>query len=109
VELQSTAPTDDLTWLHDVFGFTSRTVDMASGPYHLLESDGATRGGVTPSRSGHSAFVAWIHVEALDDTLTKVRTAGGTVISEVFADPEVGQMVMVADPSGAAFGLVQPA
>ena len=108
VELQSTAPETDLAWLTDVFGLTYTTQDMATGPYHVLQADGTPRGGVMASQSGRSVFMPWVHVADLDDTIGKVGEHGGGVVMKGMADPEVGSMAVVRDPSGAVFGLVQP-
>ncbi len=109
VELHSTAPDNDLAWLRSVFGVTSRVQQMAAGPYHLLESDGASVGGVTTSQMERSVFMAWVQVADLDATVAEVSAHGGTTVTRAFADPAVGRMAVVADPSGATFGLIQPA
>lgn len=109
VELQSTAPGADVAWLSSVFGFSSRVDEMAKGPYHVLEADGVPRGGVTASTVDASVFTAWVQVADLDATLAKVGAHGGKTLTDTFADPAVGRMAVVSDPSGATFGLVQPA
>lgn len=109
VELHSTTPDEDTAWLASVFGFSHRLQQMAAGPYHVLEADGEPRGGVMRAASDRSAFVAWVQVEDLDATTAKVGAHGGTIVTEAFADPKVGRMAVVADPSGATFGLIQPA
>jgi predicted enzyme related to lactoylglutathione lyase len=108
VELQSTRPEVDVSWLSEVFGFTDQVEQMASGPYHVLNADGVPRGGVAASHGDRSAFVAWVEVKDLADTLEKVEAHGGRALGEPVADPAVGRMVVVADPAGATFGLVQP-
>jgi len=109
VELQSTTPGQDVAWMRSVFGFSSRVEEMAAGPYHVLEADGVPRGGVTSSPIDASVFVAWVQTDDLDATLAKVGAHGGKTVTETFADPAVGRMAVVSDPSGATFGLVQPA
>lgn len=108
VELQSTAPDKDIAWLKSVFGFSYRTKETAAGRYHVLEADGVPRGGVTSCPFDGSVFIAWVQVHDLDATLSKVGAHGGKTVTESFADPAVGRMAVVSDPSGATFGLVQP-
>ena len=50
-----------------------------------------------------------IQVDDLDATLGRVGEHGGRSVSDTFEDPAVGRMAVVADPSGATFGLIQPA
>lgn len=109
VELHSTSAVEDVAWLESVFGFSSKVREMAAGRYHVLEIDGVPRGGVMASSSEVSSFVAWVAVDDLDATLAKVGPHGGKAVNGPFADPAVGRMAIVADPSGATFGLIQPA
>jgi len=109
VEVQSTSLEQDVAWFEAVFGFTTRLEQMAMGPYYILEVDGVARGGLMASQSGRSMVIAWVRVDNLDETLTLVQGQGGKVVSKIIDDPEVGRMAVVLDPSGAAFGVVQPA
>jgi predicted enzyme related to lactoylglutathione lyase len=109
VELQRTEVESDLAWLAKVSGLSHRTEQMAAGPYNILEAGGAPRGGVMASPSGRSAFVTYVQVEDLDATLGKVGQSGGHIVMDAFSDPAVGRMALVSDPSGATFGLIQPA
>jgi uncharacterized protein len=47
----------------------------------------------------------YIWVDSADEIAEKVKDAGGRVLAEPFAVQEAGRMAMLADPSGAAFGL----
>lgn len=109
VELHSTAPEQDVAWFERVFGFTSKSVDFASGLYHVLEVDGVARGGVGPATSERSAFMAWVQVDDLDASLAKVAVHGGDAVGATTEEPAIGRMAVVSDPSGAVFGLIQPA
>lgn len=97
----------DLTWLAGAFGFEAVSRPMSFGPYHVLEVDGESRGGVMPAE-GPSAFLTWVHVADLDGTVQRLEARGGACVSPRFGDDEVGAMIVVADPAGAVFGLVQP-
>ncbi len=45
----------------------------------------------------------YIWVESADETASKVRDAGGTVLTEPFDVLDAGRMAVFADPAGAAF------
>src|SRR5262249_52430752 len=46
---------------------------------------------------------SYVWVDSADDTASKVRDAGGTVLMEPFDIPEAGRMAVFADPERAAF------
>lgn len=106
VELHSKMVDADLAWFDAVFGFTNSTMEMPSGPYHVLEADGEKRGGVTTA-DDRSAFLPWVEVADIDASVAAVRGNAGTVNTDVFEHP-IGRMAVVADPSGAVFGMIQP-
>lgn len=105
VELQTTDHDRDLAWLASVFGFSCR----ADGEVHVLETDAARRGVVTASSAPVSWFLPWVQVDDLDGTLARVEAHGGQTRGAAFVDPEGHRKAVVTDPSGAAFGLLQPA
>lgn len=110
VELHSPAPDADVAWLSAVFGFTSRTQTQPDGEtYRVLQADGEDRGGVTRASGERSFFLPWVEVADLDETVANVSSNGGRSLGQPFADDSVGRMAMVSDPSGAVFGVVQPA
>jgi predicted enzyme related to lactoylglutathione lyase len=47
-------------------------------------------------------------VESADQTATKAKQAGGTVIAEPFDVMEHGRMAVIQDPTGAVFAIWQP-
>lgn len=109
VELRSTTPEEDIAWLRAVFGFSHRVQPAPEGPYHVLLADGVPRGGVTSTALGVSMFVAWVQVDDLATTVATLGAQGGRTVTELQIDAAVGRRIVVSDPSGATFGLVQPA
>lgn len=108
VELHSKALSADLAWLEESFGISSRAQQMAMGPYQVLTADGEPRGGAMEAIDTPSMWLAWVQVTDVEATVGKVNASGGSVLRDVFGDPEVGKMAVVADPTGAVFGVVQP-
>jgi len=72
-------------------------------------------GGITP-RQGNTpnensplnAFVCIIDVEDIDDTLEKIASAGGAVVTNKTDVHGVGQLAYRKDPDGNIFGVLQP-
>jgi uncharacterized protein len=49
-----------------------------------------------------------VGVESLEDTLARVKTAGGSLVLGPHDIPGVGRHAYCADPDGTLFGLLQP-
>ena len=60
-----------------------------------------------PSGSRLNAFNCSIQVANIDDTLKKVKDAGGTIPKEKAQIPGVGWLAMCVDTEGNVFGLMQ--
>ena len=50
----------------------------------------------------------YIQVDSADDTVAKVKEAGGTVVSEPYDVFDSGRLAVFADPQGATFSVWQP-
>jgi hypothetical protein len=53
-------------------------------------------------------WTSYVCVESADDAATKVKQAGGSVLAEPSDVGDAGRVVVVADRSGATFGIWQP-
>jgi hypothetical protein len=53
------------------------------------------------------AWMNYVTVPSLDDAITKLRAAGGTVLRGRTAVPKMGWFAVVADPEMNAFGIWQ--
>lgn len=94
-----------------LFGWTADLVpDPEAGGYAMFKLDGKEVGGVGPlqNESAPTAWTMYVIVGDADGTAQRVRDAGGAVLAEPFDVMGEGRMAIVADPSGAAFGLWQP-
>src|ERR1700682_724473 len=84
--------------------------DPAAGGYGMFRLAGKDVGGVGPTQPGDPSPPHWTMYVLVDDAdaiAAKAKEAGGTVFMEPFDVLEEGRMAIIADPSGAAFGLWQ--
>ncbi len=65
-------------------------------------------GGVFPAADTPSHWVPFISVPDAAETVERVRAAGGDVVEPPTAEPEFGRTALLADPSGARFGVLEP-
>jgi len=98
-----------------VCGWAIQTEQMPDVPYHMGLQDGVPVAGIFDIKQmdGMENLPShWMNYIAVDDVDLAVKTTadtGGQVIKSGFDVPEVGRIAIVADPSGAAIGLIQPA
>ena len=80
-----------------------------TGGYRLFQQDGKSVAGLMGHmREGQpTTWVSYVSVADADDTATKVKDAGGSVIVEPMDVMDIGRMAVFADPTGAVFGVWQ--
>ncbi len=91
-----------------LFGWQFEDVMPAGAPgkYFIARLHGGDVAAVGSSPEGGPPAAMWntyVWVESADDTASKVRAAGGSVLTEPFDVMEAGRMGVFADPAGAAF------
>jgi uncharacterized protein len=82
----------------------------APGRYFMARLPGGDVGAIGSAPEGGSSTGVWntyIWVESADETVAKVREAGGTVLEEPFDVFDAGRMAICADPQGAPFSVWQ--
>ena len=94
--------------------FSFDVFDLASddGLEHvILSSDDYARASVNglpaDSKRRHSHWLNLVRVDSTAGAVAKVVASGGRVLVEPHADRHGGQVALVADPSGAPFGLME--
>ncbi|MEN8143776.1 MAG: VOC family protein [Gemmatimonadota bacterium] len=109
-ELQSRDIEADLPWLKAAFGFELSEMEIPNGTYYMLNSGGKPRGGAVAAFREEIAgrWLAWIQTDDIDEAVGRVTAGGGSVVAQPFVHPGVGRLAMVADPTGATFGLIAP-
>jgi predicted enzyme related to lactoylglutathione lyase len=108
---------------NSVFGWKITDLGPQMGHYRMVETGEnaagdkwpGINGGMNP-RQGNlpvdgqavNAFVCTISVDALDEYLIKVQSAGGTIAVPKMEIPGVGWLAYCKDIEGNIFGMMQP-
>jgi uncharacterized protein len=83
------------------------SVEPEESGYGVIKNNGALNGGIRPPQEAEPThWLVYFTAAAVDDTLAKVRDAGGSVIAGAMATP-VGRVAAVRDPQGAAFAVFE--
>ncbi len=92
----------------DVFEWKIK--DFPDMNYATFEAEGGTGGGFNPvsEESPAGSIMVYINTPDLDETLKKIRAAGGTILMDGYDIPGVGRMATFKDPTGNIVALLQP-
>jgi predicted enzyme related to lactoylglutathione lyase len=100
----------------DVFGWTSRDMDMGGGmTYSIFEAPGGDAGGgmpLTEDMKKHGVppnWLAYLGTDDVDAATEKAKELGATVHMEPTDIEGVGRFSVLQDPTGAAFALFKGA
>jgi predicted enzyme related to lactoylglutathione lyase len=82
-----------------------------SEPYTLLIRGEQMEGGMfrKPDEMPASLWIIYFHTADLDHSLAAVTRLGGQPVGEIIPVPTVGRISWATDPTGALFGLLEPA
>lgn len=102
----------DAAFYQAVFGYEAFTLPSEDGKVHvILSSDDYARAGVngfaTDSPRRHPHWLNFVRVVDAAGTAAKVVALGGRVVVEPHMDRQGGNVAVVADPTGALFGLME--
>jgi len=108
-ELLTTDPKGALAFHKEIFGWDHKTWDMGpAGTYYLFTRDGKDAAGMMEMPEDAEAPPQWMSyflVADVDATVAKARELGATVYVPPRDIPDVGRMAVLADPTGASFGI----
>ena len=93
-----------------LFGWEVEDVMPPGSEYFMARirgNDVAAIGAIPAGAPARAVWNTYIWVDDVDETATKVREAGGTVLREPFDIEGFGRMAVFADPEGAAFSVWQ--
>ncbi len=95
-----------------LFGWEVREAEdpEQTGGYRMAELGGKPVAGLMPlmQEGQPPAWTTYVSVEDADATVEKAREAGGAVFAEPMDVLDLGRMAILADPTGAVFGIWQP-
>lgn len=93
-----------------IFGWNKIVWPTEDGEYHGLAIDDTPVAGVAQREDGATAHAWTIYFEApaeIDQATADVRRLGGSILRDKFTVEGTGDIAIVADPSGAVFGLMK--
>jgi predicted enzyme related to lactoylglutathione lyase len=101
-------PESAVDFYRGLFGWEFEDVMPPGSPgkYFIARLHGGDVAAVGSQPEGAPPTAVWntyIWVESADETASKVRAAGGKVLTDPFDVMEAGRMAVLADPAGAAF------
>ncbi len=102
-----------LEFYERLFGWTLTQTKVTNMDYKEIQIDDAACGGMMAIDENWgpepppSHWTTYIAVDNADETVQKILSNGGSVRVSPFDAPGVGRIAMVADPSGAAFSIIQ--
>lgn len=95
-----------------VFGWGSTDQDMGGFTYTVVDVGESPVAGIATMSDGVPAevpafWLAYFSVAECDGAVATVKDEGGAVTMEPMTAPGIGRFAVVADPQGAAFGVIQ--
>jgi predicted enzyme related to lactoylglutathione lyase len=108
VDTSQPDPEAAVAFYSDLFGWEFRDAmpPGSEGKYFIARirgGDVAAVGSVPEAAPPTAMWNTYVWVESADDTASKVRDAGGSVVMEPFDVMDAGRMAVFTDPEGAAF------
>lgn len=109
-ELTTPDPKAACEFYGGLLGWRFQTLDMGSGPYHLIQVGECNIGGLmAPQPGGEGMPPCWgtyVTVGDADAAAAKAEQLGGKVLAPPFDIPNVGRMAVLQDPQGAVFQVI---
>lgn len=103
-DLMTTDPKASLAFFTELVGWRTKEADMGPmGTYTMFSAGDRDVGGLMPLETSHgvpSHFIAYIHVDNLDQALETAKRLGGTVAVPPTPIPDVGTFAVLVDPLG---------
>ncbi|PKB25806.1 hypothetical protein B0I00_1013 [Novosphingobium kunmingense] len=114
-ELMTPDPVGAKAFYEAVVGWTVNPGTPETGDYgFLVNADGQMTGGVLAltgdmiGGGAHPAWLGYIGVDDVDQSVSAIEAAGGTVVMPARDVPMAGRIAMVADCCGAPFYVMTP-
>ena len=109
-ELMTTDPKAATAFYAKLFGWNIQTMDMGTGPYHVVKAGETSVGGVMgmpPNAPGMPPmWGCYVTVKNVDETAAQCSTLGGTVLMPPTDIPTIGRFAVLKDPQGAVINVM---
>jgi uncharacterized protein len=95
----------------DTLGWSFESIPMPEGSYWIASAGGEPVAGIVEGGSDapSDGWMSYIAVDDVDARVKKAVQAGAKVLQSAFDVPDVGRIVILAEPGGAAIGWMTPA
>ena len=109
-EQVSSDPKQAQSFYTQLFGWDTEVFKPDVLDYTMISAGGQSHGGFSKAMEGAPPphWLSHVRVENLDQTLDKVKSAGGKLVAGPFEMDDVGRMAIIADPQGAYVSAYQP-
>jgi len=110
-DLMTSDPAKDRTFYTELFGWHASDSGPEYGNYVTFRRGTSDVAGMAAAPDGSTAPDAWLvylSVDDVDDTVAAAVAAGGRVLLEPLTIGGMGRTAVIVDPSGAAVGIWQP-
>src|ERR671939_120273 len=93
-----------------LFGWGTEVFKPGEADYTMISSGGHNHGGFSTAMEGAPPphWLSHVRVQKLDETIEKVKNAGGELAAGPFEMSEVGRIAIIADPQRAYVSAYQP-
>jgi predicted enzyme related to lactoylglutathione lyase len=71
------------------------------------DEDMGTNGAIMTREFRQEPVIIWVSVDDLDETIEKVKAAGGELVGDKHAVPGIGDTIYAKDTEGNTIGLIQ--
>jgi hypothetical protein len=111
-ELMTTDPDAALAFYAALLGWTTQTMAMPGGNYHVVKAGDTSVGGVMAMPAEAKAggmppsWGSYVTVADVDATVRRAAELGGKVVHGPHDIPGVGRMAVIVDPQGAALSVI---
>lgn len=104
-------PTKDIAKAKKFYGavFGWKFEDVPDMNYTMFEAPGGPPGGLREPMENDPGVLNYILVNSVDETLAKVKKAGGTVVAPKQEIPGMGWMAIIKDSTDCVQGIFQAA
>jgi hypothetical protein len=109
-ELTTTDPAAAATFYSQLFGWTSQSMDMGGGAYHVVKLGDTSVAGIMGVPPGSPPMPpnwgCYVTVDNVEDVLAKCTALGGKTLVPPMDVPGVGRMAVLQDPQGAVLSVM---